>query len=232
LPMKVLYRPVLLVNHEATDFYRCLPVRLKNGVETARGKKALRYNNEIIETAEKNARVLSLAFADLTRAHAAGKKVRLIVPINSYAIASGDAATLIVKAIRELDEALRAAVIVEVYEFPKSLTLDMLADMTIPFLPFFDKFLAEPRPEMTDFTMFANSNYFGVSLNLGGRVEKGEDAVAVMTKFWAEATNRRLKVVVQGITEQDVADKATQYEAFALDGSLLGADMESMTDDA
>ena len=140
----------------------------------------------------------------------------------------GEAATVIVQTIKELPEELRSAVIVEFFDFPKTLTLEILGDITIPVLPFFDNYMAEPSAGMTDFTVFANLNYFGVSLDLESSGAAGDDAVADMTAFWAEATNRRLKVLLQGVKEQGLADKAIQYECFALDGPLIGEDSQTM----
>ena len=77
--------------------------------------------------------------------------------------------------------------------------------------------------------MFANCNYFGVSLNMEAFSETGKEALGLLTEFWAEATKSRLKVVIQGITDQAIIDKAQQYEAFALDGPAIGADQKSLT---
>jgi len=135
-----------------------------------------------------------------------------------------------VQAMKELDKSLYAAVITELIEMPTSLNLDMLGDMTVPILPFFDKYLAEPRPisNKDDFTMYSNCNYFGVSLNMEAFNEGGDAAVGLLTEFWAEATKSRLKVVIQGVKDQAIVDKAQQYEVFALDGPIIGADKETL----
>jgi hypothetical protein len=67
----------------------------------------------------------------------AGNRYRLIVPINSYSLASDESTTLIVKAIKELDSSLYGAVIAEFMDLPASLTLDMLGDMTVTILTVF-----------------------------------------------------------------------------------------------
>jgi len=201
--------------------------KAKDGTRV-QGKAALRHGRDVLTTAERNAAILSQAFTALKRAHEAGNRYRLIVPVNSYAVATTETATLVVKAIKTLPEALRQAVIVELFDFPEPMSLDLLGDITVPLLAFFDKYMAEPGPELDDYTIFSNLNYFGVSLDLEARNVKGDEAMALMTRFWAEGTKRRLKVVVQGIEEPAIADKARQYEAFAIDGPLLGSDLESL----
>jgi len=229
--MNVVYRPVRLLNREVIDTYRCIPVSEKPDGSTIADKRLLVHSKDILSTATKNAAVLSAAFAELSSAFAAGYRYRLIVPINSYSLASNEGATLIVRAMKELDESLRDAVIAEFIDLPKSLTLDMLGDMTVPILPFFDKYLAEPLPisGKDSFTMFSNCNYFGVSLNMEQFQESGEQAMGRLTEFWAEATKSRLKVVIQGITDQTTIDKAQQYEAFALDGPAIGVDQKALS---
>jgi len=228
LRMPVLYRPTLLINRESIDTFRCLPMTKAQDGSRLLGKAALRHGRDVLATAERNAAVLSEAFAQLKAAHAAGKRYRLIVPVNSYAVATTAAATLMVKAIKGLPEALRQTVIVELFDFPRTMSPDLLGDITVPLLAFFDKYLAEPNPKDEDYTIFSNLNYFGVSLDLESRGAKGDEAMALMTRFWAEGTKRRLKVVIQGIEEPAIADKARQYEAFAIDGPLLGSDIESL----
>ena len=229
--MNVVYRPVRLINREVIDTFRCMMADKKPDGTIVADKRLLAHDKDILTTAKKNAALLSEAFAEFSKAYDAGNRYRLIVPINSYALASNEGATLIVRAMKELDVSLRDAVIAEFVDLPKSLNLDMLGDMTVPILPFFDKYLAEPRPisSKDSFTMFANCNYFGVSLNMEASPERGERALGQLTEFWAEATKSRLKVVVQGITDQAIINKAQQYEAFALDGPAIGADQKSLT---
>ncbi|MBT3239019.1 MAG: hypothetical protein HOK06_09270 [Rhodospirillaceae bacterium] len=227
--MNLVYRPVNLITHDATGFFRCLPTTDKPDGTTVASKSLLSHDKDNISTAEKNAALLNQAFKDLADAFIIGGRPRLIVPLNSYALGTGDAATIIVQAFKELSEELRPAVIIELFDFPVTLTADILGDITIPVLPFFDKYMATPNPDNNDFTEFSNLNFFGVSLDLDASGATGEDAIADLTKFWAEATKRRLKVIVQGVQDQDVADKAQQYECFAMDGSLVGEDRPTLS---
>jgi hypothetical protein len=228
--MEVVYRPVKLLNREVLDTFRCLPVSENSDGTVTADKRLLVHEKDVLATATKNAEVMSKAFAELSKAHAVGNRCRMIVPLNSYALASGEGATLIVQVLRELDKSLSGAVIVEYIDMPQSLNLDMLADMMVPALPFLDKYLAEPRPisNKDNFTIYSNCNYFGVSLNMEKFPETRDAAVGLLTEFWAEATKSRLKVVIQGVKEQAILDKAQQYEVFAMDGPLIGPDQETL----
>ncbi|MHA1598284.1 MAG: hypothetical protein ACTSV1_06140 [Alphaproteobacteria bacterium] len=226
--MKLLYRPVSLIGHDKPGFFRCLAAAEKPDGVTIIGKPNLGHDKNNLKTAEKNTALLSQAFKDLQTAHDSGNRVRLIVPINSYGLATGEAATLVVQAFKELPQELRPAVIIEFFDFPKTLTLDILGDIVIPVLPFFDNYMAVPAADMTDFTIFSNLNFFGVALDLGARNITGDAAIATLTSFWAEATKSRLKVLVQGVREQEIADKARQYECFSLDGPVIGEDCPSL----
>lgn len=228
--MNVVYRPVKLLNRESLDIFRCVPTQKRADEPLKTGKRLLAHEDDILATASKNAALIERAFRDLTRAFDAGHRYRIIVPINSYSMASGEGATEIVQAVKELDSSLRGAVITEFFDMPRSLNLDMLADMMIPLLPFFDKFLGEPRPLLSDdnLTIYSNCNFFGVSLDLEGSEAAGDEAMAQMTKFWAEATKSRLKVSLQGIRDPAIVDKATQYEIFAIDGPAIAEDRETL----
>lgn len=81
--LKVLYRPVILLNQEVTNTFRCLPVADRPGGGTVRGKAALRHLNDVRKTAEFNASVLVRAFADLSRATGRGHRFHPIVPVNA-----------------------------------------------------------------------------------------------------------------------------------------------------
>jgi len=225
--MPIIYRPARILNREKIDTFRCMPVTESANGGIITGKPALQHGRDIMLTAKENAAVLTQAFQDLSLAFDGGERIRMIVPINSYALASSDTSSLMIQAFKELDPAIRKEVILDVFDFPNPLTLDILDDITIRLMPFFDKLMAEPASDMDDFTIFANCNYFGVSLDLEARDVMGEAAIGVMTRFWGEATKRRLKVVVQGISEPELSEKADRYEVFLQDGPCIGKDVNA-----
>lgn len=227
--MSVTYRPARILNRETIDMFRCMPVVKKADGTIISGKPALRHGRDIMVTARENAAVLKQAFGDLSQALEKGQQLRLIVPVNSYALASTESSTLMIAAFKDLPTEYRPQVIIDVFDFPNPLTLDILDDITIRLMPFFDKLMAEPTPGMDDFTLFVNCNYFGVSFDLEARELKGDEAIKSMTRFWGEATKRRLKTVLQGVSDAELSDKADRYEIFSQDGLFIAEDNNQLS---
>jgi len=223
--MVVTYRPVKLSNREDIDFFRCMPtIEGADGV-TLSGKSVLKHDRNIMVTAKENAALLNCAFNDLSDAHERGDQIRLIVPVNSYALASTEASSLIIQEFKKLSPSIRQAVILDVFDFPNPLTLEILDGISILLMPFFDKLMAEPAADMDDFSVFANCNYFGVSMDLEAQNLQGDEAMNRMTKFWGAATKRRLKVIMQGISATDLSEKASRLEVFLQDGPYISGDI-------
>ena len=223
--MKLLYRPVLLRGQEAVNTYRCHP----DAGDGVTGKRALFHQGEdAMATARINAAVLSKAFSDLTDAHAEGNRVRLIVPVNAMALAESEASTVLVNAFKELNESLRKAVIIEVFDFPDDVYIDTLADITIPLLPFFDYYLASPVADERDFTVYATTNYFGISLDLENMDGPKAEIAKTLDTAAAGAEMRKLKLYVQGIAGDDMRAIAERYDPFAKDGPIFSADTQTL----
>lgn len=220
--MEILYRPVLLRGQEAANTYRCYP----DAGDGVTGKRALLHQGEdTTATARINAAVLSKAFTDLTYAHAEGKRVRLIVPVNAMALAESEAGTVLVAAFKELSQALRKFVVIEVFDFPDAMHIDSLADITIPLLPFFDYYLALPIAGEKDFTVYATTNYFGISIDLENMNGSEEEIAKTLGVADSGAKTRKLKLYVQGIAGDDMRAIVERYDPFAKDGPVFGADM-------
>lgn len=226
--MRVKYRPVFLLGQETPNTFRVLPVREnRNGAELS-GNGLLAHRDSINDTAKRNESVLKAAFKEYKRARKGGFRGRLIVPLNSFALANAEGGARIVGAFKMLDDDLRKNVIVEVFQFPRVLSVSLLDEITIPLLAFFGHYVAGPEPDMIDFTLFTNLNYLGVVLDLG--VENGGgDMKDRVTKFWAEATKQKLKVFISGVKDRDILDLARRYEAFAIDGPVLGNDRRALS---
>jgi len=99
-------------------------------------------------------------------------------------------------------------------------------DITVPLMPFFDTLVARPNNEMADYTLFANLNYAGVSLDLGDKPIDLKLAGRVFTAFEARAEFRRLATWVLGLPSKEVATVARIAGARALSGAYM--DMDSM----
>ncbi len=225
--MPVIYRPAKFLDREKINVFRCMPVVETDTGGTLSGKPIMRHGRDIMVTARQNASLLKRAFRDLSLALEKGQQIRMIVPVNSYALASSQSSSLMVAAFKDLPSEVRQQVIIDVFDFPSPLTLDILDDITVLLMPFFHKLMAEPAPDMDSFEVFANCNYFGVSFDQEARGLKGSEAIDVMTKFWGKAKVRRLKTIIQGVSEAELSEKADRYEAFLQDGPYIGQDTEA-----
>ncbi len=226
--MDIRYRPFIGHGDNMIKGFRCQPFFRDHegrefGVETVLG-----HRGNIENTAGRNAAVLSVAFKTLARAIGQKQSLLLIVPVNSIALASRDGATAICRAFDELQDACKSAVIVEVFNLPKRVSVDSLGDITIPMLLYVSKFLATPHPETEDYSVFANLNYVGLTHSHSNAGKTAEERKKALTKFWSETTKARLKLCVSDIDDLEAAEQARQYEALAMDGPAIGIASEQL----
>ena len=223
------YAPTVCGNSSVVEVFRCLPV-----YQTAAGEEfgvdvVLGHKGNIESTAQRNAAILRLAFKALERAHAQGQYAKLILPVNSIALASRAGATVIHDVFAELDEACRAATIIEIFNLPERVSIDSLSDITIPMLPYTNRFIAHPHAAMEDLTVFANCNYQGVVFNMTTASEDPQQKLDALTDFWAAATKRRLGLCVQGAADPEIVSAAQRWEAMFIDGPSIGAPVDRPT---
>lgn len=222
--MQLQYRPVFLRGQETANTYRCV---LATESGTPDIQALMHEGDDIAATADRNAFILGKAFVDLAYVHGEGVATRLIVPVNAKTLLESDSATVLVTAFRQLNDRVRKAVIVEVFDFPDNIDMDLdtLADITIPLLPFFDFYIARPASDVTDFTVFVNSNYFGIGLDLETMEGPPEQTLKTLNAVAIAAKKRKLKLFVQGVTNEDMAQAVNQHDPFAKDGPFLATDI-------
>lgn len=220
--LSVRFQPVILNGQEAINTFRAVPMLHAIDGSVRTGNNIISYSGDPVKTAKTNATVLSAAFAELAKAAEAGKNLRLIVPINSYSVVGNEGATIIVLAIKKLPKELRKNIIVELFDFPENVTMNVLEDDIVPLFPFFEHYIAQTPPEMDDFTVFANCNFLGVSIDLAELDQTAELTGKKIMKFWASATKRRLKLFFEGVSDPGVKQTALRYEAMGIDGAIIG----------
>jgi len=225
--LSVRFQPVLRPERGEIDTFSCVPVVLGPNGEVQETRNVLAHRGDIEDTAKRNAAVLREAFRHLTAARDRGEKLRLMVPVNSVSLASTRGATELVATFKELDAALRRAVLVEVFNFPSALTLDMLDEITIPLMTFFDRLAACPDEDMQDFTVFSNCNYFGVSVDLGNKEISEVEVQTRLRLFWAATQKVRLHMFIHGMKQPEFLDIAKKYEVYGVDGAFMGEALEA-----
>ena len=224
--LDIVYRPVWEVERPQTDLFYAKPVlRLENGDEVA-GAKPLARRQTVESTAKRQVKYLTQAFEAFLLRHERGDDFRLMVRVNTVAVATSEAASMVTDTFRMLDKDQRKKVVVEITDFPETLSVINMDDITIPFMPFFDHMVARPNPDMTDYTLFANLNYAGVSLDLDDKPMDLKLAGKIFRVFAERAQFRRLPMWIFGLSGLETAKVARISQAAALSGAYM--DMDSM----
>lgn len=174
------------------DLFLAHPIlRDANGDEIANAHPLARRDT-VEATMQRQVKYLNQAFEALRMRFERGERFRLTVRINSVAIATSECASEVTETFRTLSKEQREHIAVEISDFPKSLSVDTLDDITIPLMPFFDTLLARPEQEQTDYTLYANLNYAGVILDLRDKPIDIKLAGKLFQLFSSRAQVRRL----------------------------------------
>lgn len=222
--LDIVYRPVWEVDTPLVDLFQARPIlRTADGVEIPNYMPLVRLPT-IEATMKRQVKYLNQAFQALHIRFERGERFRLLVRINSLALATTEAASVVTEVFRGLSKGVRDNVVIEVSDFPQNMSLDNMDDITIPLMPFFDNLLACPELDRTDYTLFANLNYAGVTMHLNDKPMDLKLAGKLLQLFASRAAPRRLPMWVLGLPSQEVANVARMSEAAALSGSYMDAD--------
>lgn len=224
--VSTLYRPVWEVERSDVDMFYALPVFRDDDGAVRTGEPPLVRLDTVEATAKRQVKYLTQAFQTLMDHEAQGKIYRLAVRIHTLSLATDEAAGMVTDVIRMLNKDQRKRVAVEVTDFPDVLSVINMDDITIPLMPFFDTLIARPNKAMTDYTLFANLNYAGVSLDLGDKPIDLKLAGQVLRIFSERAEFRRLPTWVLGLPGQEVAKVARIAGAHALSGAYMDRDRD------
>ncbi len=222
--LDIFYRPVVNPMDRQVMIYRAVPV-LNGDDQTLTGaKQVLTHNGKpydpaaTMDTAERNADVIIKIASDLAAAHGNGYAVFAMFPISAKALATKEAATIIVKTLKDLPPVCSKAAIAHVFDMPEKLTLDDLDTILVPLLISMDKFVVEPPDGLKDFTDIGTCNAQGVVLDM----DPEEGSSIDLTKFWSRAAPRRLGIFAQNVQDGSVMDMMERYEGRGVDGPLFG----------
>jgi hypothetical protein len=150
--LQVLYRPILDPVKGVVRMYRAVPTLTDGDAHLTGAKQVIPYDNDGMATARRNAAVLAAAGEDLAVAHAAGREVFVLLPVNANAMATKESATCMVECLRKLPPICAKAAVLHIFDLPARLTLDVLDDAIIPLLLIIDKFVIEPPLGLGDYT--------------------------------------------------------------------------------
>lgn len=222
--LDIVYRPVWEVEHTPVDLFYAKPILRDAAGEELPGSMPLVRLDTVDVTMKRQVRYLKQAFEAFTLRFERGDRFRLMVRINSVAIATAEAATIVTDTFRTLTPDQRKHVVVEVTDFPKNLSVDNMDDITLVLMPFFDTLVARPALDMTDYTLFANLNYAGVSLDLGDKAVDLKLAGQLLKLFASRAEHRRLAMWIFGLPTLQIAKLARISQAAILSGAYMESD--------
>lgn len=224
--LDTVYRPVWETDKTHVDlFYAMAVMRDEAGNELADLMPLVRQPT-VEATMQRQVKYLKQAFEALHMRFERGERFRMLVRINSVALATSEAAGEVTEVMRTLTVEERHHIIPEIIAFPKSLSLNTLDDITIPLMAFFDRWLAQPEKEQADFTPFSNLNYAGVTLDLFDKPMDLKLAGKVFKLFAQRASHRRLPTWVLGLATPELAKVARICGINVLSGAYM--DMDSM----
>lgn len=222
--LDIVYRPVWEVERPSVDLFYAKPIlRLENGDEVPGSMPLVRLDT-VEATMKRQCKYLKLAFETLTLRFDRGERFRLMVRINSVALATQEAASEVTDAFRLLTKDQRKCVVVEISDFPQNLSVHNMDDITIPLMPFFDTLVARPAQDMTDYTLFANLNYASVLLDLSDKAVDLKLAGQLFKLFSSRAELRRLPMWIFGLSTLQLAKLARISQAAVLSGAYMDCD--------
>lgn len=222
--LDIVYRPVWEVDHTPVDLFYAKPIFRDGGGDEIPGFMPLVRLDTVEATMKRQIKYLKQAFEALALRFERGERFRMMVRINSVALATQEAASEVTDTFRLLNKDQRKHVVVEVSDFPKNLSVDNMDDITIVLMPFFDTLVARPAQDMTDYTLFANLNYAGVLLDLSDKAVDLKLAGQLFKLFASRAELRRLPMWIFGLPTQQIAKLARISGATALSGAYIDAD--------
>jgi len=222
--LDIVYRPVWETDTTHVDLFYAKPILRDAAGNELAGDKPLVRQTTVEATMQRQVRYLKLAFQAMRARFDQGERFRMLVRINSVALATSEAAAEVTDVLRELSTEERQNIIPEIIDFPKSLSLNTLDDITIPLMAFFDSWFAQPEKEQTDFTPFANLNYSGVALDLSDKPIDLKLAGKVFQLFAQRASHRRLPTWVLGIPTPELAKVARISGINTLSGAYMNLD--------
>ncbi|MEG3617222.1 hypothetical protein V5T82_02030 [Magnetovibrio sp. PR-2] len=220
----IIYRPVWAVDRPAVDMFYALPIMRSEDGAVIKGLNPLDRHPTVEATMMHQVKYLTQALQALQRSAKLGEPIRLVVRINSVALATKEAAGEVTEELRVLSDDERKQIVPEIVEFPKSLSMETMDDITIPLMAFFDTWIARPEKEHADFTPFANLNYGGVTLDLEDKPLDLKLAGKIFQLFALRASHRRLPTWLLGVPTLELAKLARIAGMQVISGSYMNMD--------
>ncbi|MBT3991491.1 MAG: hypothetical protein HON14_05890 [Rhodospirillaceae bacterium] len=140
----------------------------------------------------------------LYKSNLEGEKPKVVLPVNSEAMSVDPVASALTSSCRELLNSYNDQVMFELMNFPPKFSIDYLDNLGILIYPFSPDYIARPNPAWTDFTIFANCNFQGVSFDLKNKAWPADKIQPHLEKFCKSATANRLTPYLLGAATPEI----------------------------
>ena len=144
----------------------------------------------------------------LYNAQLEGIAEEVLMPINASALSLDTVARAFTSACREHLNPYVGQVIFEMMNLPTKLSIDYLDNLGILVYLFGPNYIARPDPSRTDFTIFANTNFQGVSFDLKNKAWPVDKIQPHLEKFCQSADRNRLKPYLLGAATPEIQSAA------------------------
>tara|TARA_B100000315_G_scaffold210618_1_gene207008 strand:+ start:13933 stop:14652 length:720 start_codon:yes stop_codon:yes gene_type:complete len=139
-----------------------------------------------------------------------GEEAKVVVPLNATAVSVETVAVDFADTCREYFADISDQIIFEMVNFPDKFTIDYLDHIGILVFPFCQEYIARPSPAWTNFTIFANCNFQGVSFDLKNKPWPSDKIRPHLEKFCQSASLNRLTPYLMGAASPDIQGLANE----------------------
>ena len=139
-----------------------------------------------------------------------GEEAKIVVPLNATAVSVEAVATEFADGCREFLADNNSQIVFEMVNLPAKFTIDYLDHLGILVFPFCQEYIARPSPAWTDFTIFANCNFQGVSFDLKNKAWPADKIQPHLEKFCQSANLNRLTPYLLGAASSDIQGLANE----------------------
>ncbi|NQV56131.1 MAG: hypothetical protein HQ503_09765 [Rhodospirillales bacterium] len=216
--------PLVVSGAPAENLFYCVAELTNSSGKVLRGDDALiagstervldqaRLTNTVTEVLVNTRKFLKSRSAD-------GKSATAVVPINAVALSLDSFATAFAKGCRQIAKNTNGKLVFELSNLPGQISLDYLDNLSILMFPFCRHYIARPNPAWTDFSIFTNCNFQGISFHLKDKAWPTDQIQPHLEKFCRSALENRLDPYIHGVENEAILNVARRAGFKYLDGS-------------
>jgi hypothetical protein len=150
-----------------------------------------------------------------------GVNAKVVLPINAEAMTVEPVASAFINACREMLSEYNGQIVCEMMNFPAKFSIDYLDNLGILVYSYSPEYIARPNPAWTDFKIFANCNFQGVSFDLKNKAWPTDKIQPHLEKFCKSANMNRLTPYLLGAATPEIQSVAVDLGFKFVAGSAV-----------